>query len=135
MRVECPFMSSEDPKADAKTLIETAARNALEEVPALKPMKLVVGIDLRGRGDTQQYRLELPEIKVTKDIAADSRVRVDIPRAFFNVMATEGKIADWREAFMYGQAKASGVEQYLKLITQVVEKQEERNRTKRARHH
>ena len=135
MRVECPFMSSEDPKADAKTLIEIATRNMLEEVPALKPMKLIVGIDLRGRGDTQQYRLELPEIKVTKDIAADSRVRVDIPRAFFNVMATDGKLADWREAFMYGQAKASGVEQYLKLITQVVEKQEERNRTKRARQH
>ena len=134
MRVECPFMSQEDPKVDAKTLIETAARNVLEEVPALKPMKLVVGVDLRGRGDTQQYRLELPEIKVTKDIAADSRVRVDIPRAFFNVMATDGKVADWREAFMYGQAKASGVEQYLKLITQVVEKQEERNRLKRARH-
>ena len=128
-------MSSEDPKVDAKTLIETAARNVLEEVPALKPMKLVVGIDLRGRGDTQQYRLELPEIKVTKDIATDSRVRVDIPRAFFNVMATDGKLADWREAFMYGQAKATGVEQYLKLITQVVEKQEERNRTRRARHH
>jgi hypothetical protein len=123
-------MSSED----AKTLIETAVRNALEEVPALKPMKLVVGIDLRGRGDTQQYRLELPELIVTKDIAADSRIRVDLPRAFFNVMATEGKIADWREAFMYGQAKASGVEQYLKLIVQVVEKQEERNRTRRARH-
>jgi hypothetical protein len=123
-------MSSED----AKTLIETAVRNALEEVPALKPMKLVVGIDLRGRGDTQQYRLELPELIVTKDIAADSRVRVDIPRAFFNVMAHEGKIADWREAFMYGQAKSSGVEQYLKLIVQVVEKQEERNRTRRARH-
>ena len=123
-------MSSED----AKTLIETAVRNVLEEVPALKTMKLIVGIDLRGRGDTQQYRLELPELTVTKDIAADSRVRVDIPRAFFNVMATEGKIADWREAFMYGQAKASGVEQYLKLIAQVVEKQEERNRTRRARH-
>ena len=135
MRVECPFMSSEDPKADAKTLIEIATRNVLEEVPALKTMKLVVGIDLRGRGDTQQYRLEMPEIKVTKDIAADSRVRVDIPRAFFNVMATDGKIADWREAFMYGQAKATGVEQYLKLIAQVVEKQEERNRTTRARQH
>ena len=130
MRVECRTMSSED----AKTLIETAVRNVLEEVPALKTMKLIVGIDLRGRGDTQQYRLELPELTVTKDIAADSRVRVDIPRAFFNVMATEGKIADWREAFMYGQAKASGVEQYLKLIAQVVEKQEERNRTRRARH-
>ena len=35
---------------------------------------------------------------------------------------------------MYGQAKATGVEQYLKLIHQVVEKQEERKRTRRARH-
>ena len=127
-------MSSEEPKVDAKTLIETAARNVLDEVPALKTMKLIVGIDLRGRGDTQQYRLEMPELKVTKDIAADSRVRLDIPRAFFNVMATDGKVADWREAFMYGQAKATGVEQYLKLIAQVVEKQEERNRLRRARH-
>ena len=123
-------MSSED----AKTLIETATRNVLEEVPALRPMKLVVGVDLRGRGDTQQYRLELPDITVTKDIAADARIRLDIPRAFFNVMAHEGKVADWREAFMYGQAKATGVEQYLKLIINVVERQEERNRTRRARH-
>jgi hypothetical protein len=119
---------------DAKTLIETAVTRFLEEVPALKPMKIVVGFDLRGRGDTQQYRLEMPGIKVTKDIAADSRVRIDVPRAFFNVMAKEGKVADWREAFMYGQAKATGVEQYLRLIRQVVEKQEERDRLRRPKH-
>lgn len=119
---------------EAKTLIETAVTRFLEEVPALKPMKIVVGFDLRGRGDTQQYRLEMPGIKVTKDIAADSRVRLDIPRAFFNVMAKEGRVADWREAFMYGQAKATGVEQYLRLIRQVVEKQEERDRLRRPKH-
>lgn len=119
---------------DAKTLIETAVTRFLEEVPALKPMKIIVGFDLRGRGDTQQYRLEMPGIKVTKDIAADSRVRLDIPRAFFNVMAKEGRVADWREAFMYGQAKATGVEQYLRLIRQVVEKQEERDRLRRPKH-
>jgi hypothetical protein len=61
-------------------------------------------------------------------------VRVEMPRAFFNVMAKEGHIADWREAFTYGQAKATGVEQILKLIVHVVEKQEERQRTRRARH-
>lgn len=120
---------------DAKTLIETAVRNFLEEVPALEPMKIVVGVDLRGRGDVQQYRLEMPGIKVTKDIAADARIRVDMRREFFNVMAKEAKVADWREAFMYGQAKASGVEQYMKLIVTVVERQEERSRTRRARQH
>jgi hypothetical protein len=120
---------------DARTLIEQAARSFLEEVPALKPMKLVVGIDLRGRGDVQQFRLELPELTVTKDIAADARVRVDMRRDFFNAMVeNKAKIADWREAFTYGQAKATGVDQYLKLIVNVVERQEERTRTRRARH-
>ena len=34
----------------------------------------------------------------------------------------------------YGSLVISGVEQYLRLIRNVVEKQEERNRTRRARH-
>jgi hypothetical protein len=120
---------------DAKTLIETATRNFLTEVPALAPMKLVVGVDLRGRGDVQQYRLELPDIKVTKDAAADAKVRVEMQRAFFNVMAVDGKVPDWIEAFTYGQAKATGPSQILKLIVNVVEKHEERARLRRARSH
>ena len=118
---------------DAITLIEQATNRFLDDVPALKPMKLVVGIELRGRGDTQHFRLELPQVAVTKDIAADAKVRVEMPRAFFNEMAKDAKIADWREAFMYGQAKASGPTQILQLIERVVEKQEERSRTRRAR--
>jgi hypothetical protein len=120
---------------DAKTLIEQAVRSFLDEVPALKPMKLVVGIDLRGRGDTQQFRVELPQLDVKKDMATDARVRVDMRRDFFNAMVENGaRVADWREAFEHGQAKATGVEQYMKLIVNVVERQEERNRTRRARH-
>jgi hypothetical protein len=119
---------------DAKTLIETAIERFLAEVPALAPLKLVFAVELRGRGDVQMYRVELPGPKVTKGIADDARVRVEMPRAFFNVMAQEAHIADWREAFMYGKAKATGVEQILKLIVHVVEKQEERQRTRRARH-
>ena len=121
---------------DARVMIERAVNTFFEEVPSLKPLKLVVGIDLRGRGDTQQFRLELPDIVVTKDIAADAKVRIDMRRDFFNAMVEhEAKVADWREALTYGQAKASGIEQYLKLIANVVERQEERNRTKRARQH
>jgi len=120
---------------DAKTLIETAARNFLTEVPALAPMKLVVGVDLRGRGDVQQFRLELPDVTVTKDAANDAKVRVEMQRAFFNVMAVDGKVPDWIEAFTYGQAKATGPSQILKLIVNVVEKHEERQRLRRARTH
>ena len=88
---------------------------------------------MRGR-DVQMFRLEMPSLEVTKDIATDARIRVDMQRAFFNSMVEhDAKVADWREAFMYGQAKATGNPQFLKLIATVVEKQEERNRRRRSR--
>jgi hypothetical protein len=118
---------------DTKSLIETAVNRFLDEVPALKPMKLVVGLDLRGRGDVQMYRIEMPGPKVTKDIAADAKVRVSVPRSEFNELATKGRVKDWREAFAHGEAKATGIEQVLKLIVNVVERQEERARTRKAR--
>ena len=102
---------------DAKALIELAMRRFLEEVPALEPIKLVVGVELRGRGDVQHFRLEMPGVEVTKALPTDARVRVEMRREFFNVMAHEGKVPDWIEAFTYGQAKASGPEQFLKLIS------------------
>ena len=103
-------------------------------MPALQPLKLVAGLELRGRGDIQMYRVELPGPKVTKDIASDAKVRLEIPRADFNELATKGHISDWRQAFTTGHAKATGIEQVMKLITNVVERQEERSRTRRAKH-
>jgi hypothetical protein len=120
---------------DAKGLIEIATHRFIGEVPALEPIKLVVGVELRGRGDVQQFRLEMPGVKVTKGPAADARLRVDMRREFFNIMAKEGKVADWIEAFTYGQAKASGPTQIMKLISNVVERHQERERTPKARKH
>jgi hypothetical protein len=120
---------------DAKSLIEKAARRFVEEVPALAPMKLVVGVQLQGRGDIQHFRLQMPEVQVTKGPADDARISVDMRREFFNVMAEEGKVPDWIEAFTYGKAKATGPSQYLKLIANVVDKQQERERLKTARKH
>ncbi len=119
---------------DAKALIELAVRRFVEEVPALEPIKLIVGVELRGRGDVQQFRLEMPDRKVTRGPAADARIRVDMRREFFNVMAREAKVPDWVEAFTYGQAKATGPEQYIKLIVNVVDKHQERQRTRKAKH-
>jgi hypothetical protein len=121
--------------AETRELIEGAVTRFLDEVTALKPLKLVVGLDLRGRGDVQQYRIELPGPKVTKGDATDAKVRVEVPRAFFNEMAKDGKAADWREAFVYGQAKATGVMQILRLIEHVVDKHEERLRMRKAKQH
>jgi hypothetical protein len=119
---------------DTKELIDTGIRRFFEEIPALQPLKLVAGLELRGRGDTQLYRIELPGPKISKDIAADARVRLIVSRPQFNSLATKGRVRDWREAFARGEAKATGVDQVLKLIVNVVERQEERARTRKARH-
>jgi hypothetical protein len=105
----------------------------LDEVPALRPLKLVAGLELRGKGDVQMYRVELPGPKVTKDIAADAKVRLSLPRSHFNSLATKGRVSDWREAFAHGDAQASGIDQVMKLIVNVVERQEERARTRKAK--
>ncbi len=106
----------------------------LDQVPSLQPLKLVIGLELRGRGDVQIYRVELPGPKVTKDLPSDARVTLMVPRSHFNELATKGNVKQWREAFERGDAKATGIEQVLKLIANVVEKQEERSRTRRNTH-
>jgi hypothetical protein len=114
-------------------LIKAAVSGVLEEIPALKPLKLVVAVDFHGRGDTQQFRLQMPELEVTKDIAADARIRIEMRRDFFNLMVEHGaKVDDWAQAFQEGRAKATGVKEYLQLISRVVEKHQERARLRRA---
>ena len=119
--------------SDTRTLIETAVTRFLDEVPALQPLKLVAGLELRARGDVQIYRVELPGPVVSKDIPADAKVTISVPRSHFNELATKGKVKDWREAFVHGDAKATGIEQVMKLIVNVVERQDERSRTRKAR--
>jgi hypothetical protein len=118
--------------ADTKALIETGVKRFQDQVPALQQLKLVVGLELRGRGDVQLYRIEVPGPKVAKDVAADARVRLSLSRADFNSLARDGDIGDWREAFRHGHAKATGPPEILQLIERVVDRQEERSRTKKA---
>jgi hypothetical protein len=118
---------------DTKSLIETAVKRFLADVPALAPLKLVAGLELRGRGDLQIYRVELPGPKVSKDIPADAKVTLTVSRSHFNELATKGHIKQWREAFEHGDAKATGIDQVMKLIVNVVERQEERTRTRKAK--
>jgi hypothetical protein len=121
---------------DAKSQIAQAIATVTEEVPALRQLKLVLSVELRGRGDVQQYRVELPGPTITKGLATDARVNVEMRREFFNAMVDEGaRVADWREAFHYGQAKATGVSQYLQLIERVVSMHEERHQLRRAKQH
>jgi hypothetical protein len=90
-------------------------------------------LELRGRGDIQLFRVEVPGPKVTRDIASDAKVRLSVPRSHFNELARAGTVRHWREAFESGVVKASGPPEILKLIQNVVEKQEERTRTRKLR--
>jgi hypothetical protein len=118
---------------DTKALIELAIGNFQKEVPALARLKLVMELELRGRGDIQLYRVEVPGPKVTKDIASDAKVRLSVPRSHFNELAREGTLRQWREAFESGTVRASGPVEILRLIESVVVKQEERTRSRKLR--
>ncbi len=119
---------------DARTLIAKAANDVVAQVPALAPLKIVIDVQLQGRGDLQVFRLEMPQAEVTKDVAADAKIHLAMRREEFNRLVEEASIAAWRKAFETGSVKASGVEQYMKLITQVVDKQQSRAQLRRARH-
>jgi hypothetical protein len=119
--------------AETKALIEQAVATFQKEVPALQNLKLVMELELRGRGDIQLFRVEVPGPKVTRDIASDAKIRLSIPRSHFNELAREGRLRHWREAFESGTVKATGPVEILRLIQSVVEKQEERTRTRKLR--
>src|ERR1700750_1711830 len=119
--------------ADTKALIETAIQNFQREVPALEKLKLVFELELRGRGDIQLFRVEVPGPKITRDIASDAKVRLSIPRTEFNELAKDGSIRHWRACFESGHVKGRGPPEILKLIQSVVLKQEERTRTRKLR--
>jgi hypothetical protein len=119
--------------AETKALIEEGIANFQKQVPALERLKLVMELELRGRGDIQLFRVEVPGPKVTRDIASDAKVRLSIPRSSFNELAREGTLRHWRDAFESGTVKATGPVEILRLIQSVVEKQEERTRTRKLR--
>jgi alkyl sulfatase BDS1-like metallo-beta-lactamase superfamily hydrolase len=119
--------------ASTQELIETAVRRFQQEVPALAKLKLVFELELLGRGDVQMFRVEVPGPKVSKGAAQDVRATVSIPRAEFNLLATEGTTKSYREAFEHGHIKASGDPNVLKLIAQVVDRHDQRARLKKVR--
>jgi len=119
--------------ASTAELIQGAVERVQAAAPALAKLKLVFGIELRGRGDIQAYRVELPGPKVTKGFSQEERVHVSVPRADFNELATKGNLSDWREAYTHGHLKAEGDPEVRKLIGTVIERQIARSGLKRGR--
>jgi hypothetical protein len=112
--------------------IKVAIERFLAEVPALANLKLVVELELVGRGDVQMFRVELPGPLITKAIAQDARLKITMPRSHFNELGEKGDVKHYRDAYNTGHIKVSGDEQVQKLISQVIERHEERARLKKA---
>jgi len=117
--------------ASTADLIKTAIERFQQEVPALANLKLVFGLELKAKHDIQLYRVEVPGPKITKDLAQDERILVEIDRPQFNELAERGTLKSYRRAWETGHIKASGDSNVKKLIGQVVEKQEQRARLKK----
>ncbi len=117
--------------ASTSDLIRTAVERFQAEVPALQKLKLVFGLELKGRGDVQLYRVELPGPKISKDLAQDERVLVQIDRPQFNELAEKGTLKSYRKAVETGHIKATGDSNVKKLVVQVVERQEQRSRLRK----
>jgi hypothetical protein len=118
--------------SDTKTVIEAAITRFQAEVPALQKLKLVFGLELKAKHDIQLYRVEVPGPKISKDLAQDERILVQIDRPQFNQLAENGTLKGYRRAYETGHIKATGDSNVKKLIGQVVERQEERARLKKA---
>ena len=117
--------------SSTQELIKTAIERFQAEVPALAPLKLVFELELRGRGDVQMFRIELPGPEITKGADPNARVTIAMPRSHFNELASEGKVRHYREAYESGQLKVSGDPGIQKLIAQVIARHEERARLRK----
>jgi hypothetical protein len=119
--------------SETKDLIEEGVRRFLDEVPALKQLKLVFRLDLRSRRDSQTWRVQLPAIDVKRDPAADARITVLAPRSHFNELAKDGRLQHWRDAYENGYVRVIGQDEILKLVGRVIERHETRAKIKKRR--
>jgi hypothetical protein len=119
--------------ASASELITTAVERLQAEVPALSNLKIVIGLELRGRGDTQLYRVELPGPKISKGYAEDERLHVAISRSHFNELAADGSVRHWHHAYDHGDVRVEGDQRIQRLVGQVIARQEARAQLRKAR--
>jgi hypothetical protein len=117
----------------AQDLIASAYRRFILEIPALDKLKLVIRLELRGRGDVQVFRIRTPGPEIAKAEPADARLEIALPRSSFNELAEDGNIKDWREAYEHGDIKIGGDSDVIRLLGTVIAKHEARAQMKRVR--
>ena len=91
------------------------------------------GLELRGRGDIQAYRVELPGPKISKGFGDDERVHGLDPAPDFNQLAAAAPRRHWHEAYDLGHIKVEGDPNIQKLVGQVIAHTEARGRLRKSR--
>lgn len=114
-----------------KELIERAVSNFIEEIPALKQLKLQAQLELKAKGDVQTWSVELPNLTVGKEIPDHAMLILNIQRPVFNELAEKGTLKQWHTAFDHGDVKASGQDTIIKLLGNVIERHEARSQLKK----
>lgn len=108
-------------------LIGTAVERVRARVPAFANLRLVLGLELTSGGlagpaRSQRFRVELPGPNVTEGESDDERIRVSVPAPMFRVLAEEGDLADWREAFHHGHLAVEGDARVKRLLGEAIER-------------
>lgn len=96
-------------------------------MPALAKLKLVFGVELTGGGLTgpaksQRFRVEVPGPQVSEGAADDARIALSMPQTMFNLLAEEGQLADWKDAYYYGHLKVEGDPRVRRLLGKAIER-------------
>jgi hypothetical protein len=112
---------------ETKQLIAQAVERLFGAVPALRPLQLVIRLELHTHGrDVPIWRVEVPGPKIDRDPAADARMDVSIARPRFNELATDGTLEDWARAYDRGEVKVTGDRAVLALLGNVIQRRRAR---------
>jgi hypothetical protein len=108
-------------------LTVVAVQRLQGQVPAMAKLKLVFSLELTsggltGPGKSEHLRIEVPGPKVTEGDADDARIQLSIPAPMFKLLAEEGDLADWKDAFYYGHLKVGGDPRVKSLLGKAINK-------------
>jgi hypothetical protein len=113
--------------ASSADLAVVAVQRLQGQLPALAKLKLVFSLELTsgglmGPGKSEQLRIEVPGPKVTEGEEPEARITLSIPEPMFKLLAEEGDLADWKDAFYYGHLKVGGDPRVKKLLGKAIDK-------------
>lgn len=113
--------------ASTSDLVVVAVQRFQAQVPGLAKLRLVIGLELTaggltGPGESERFRIEVPGPRVSDGEADDERLKLTIPRTMFTVLAEEGQLVDWKEAFYYGHLKVGGDPRVKRLVGRAIDK-------------